>query len=249
MVPESEEAHVAIKLREMTQALEDQVRLARESKQSPFLAGKQLFLLANYAEAARSLQKVISSATSDSSEKLQSRYLYARSQEELGQDSDAVLTYRTVIQASPNSEEAKKSNRRLYVLGQVLQQRRGPGQVGAEEDGKVPGLQVHQQPEDPGRAPAQGSRRSVVTPPADEVADAAGGQGSLALEKLDKLDVGDLKGQESDKEKKAKAESAEKANAAEIGRHAQEGRADETDGDENRRRPPAAGGHFRDHRE
>lgn len=214
VVPGSEEAHVAIKLREMTQALEDQVRLARNSKQTPFLAGKQLFLLANYAEAARSLQKVISSASSDSSEKLQSRYLYARSQEELGQDSDAVLTYRTVIQSSPNSEEAKKSNRRLYVLGKFYSN---------DEDLAKSALKKMEKYQDfkfinslkTLDVPRPREPRSVVTPPADEVAAAAGGQG-LAIDKLDKLDVGDLKGQESDKERQAKADLAEKANAQKL---------------------------------
>ncbi|MEO7424902.1 MAG: TonB family protein [Fibrobacteria bacterium] len=117
LVSETEEAHVATKLRELTMGLEDRVRMAKQSSQSPFSAGKQLFLLANYTEAAKSLQKVIGSSSADSLEKIQSRYLYARSQEEMGQDSDAVLTYRSVIQSAPNSEEAKKANRRLYVLG------------------------------------------------------------------------------------------------------------------------------------
>jgi TonB family protein len=117
LVPGTEEAQVAIKLRELTQGLENQFKLARDAKLSPFEAGRQMFLLANYAEAAKSLQKILANPASDSIEKIQSRYLYGRSQEELGQDSDAVLTYRSVIQQAPNSEEAKKSNRRLYVLG------------------------------------------------------------------------------------------------------------------------------------
>ena len=117
LVPDTEEAHVAIKLKEITLGLEEQVRLAKESKQTPFRAGRQLFLLANYAEAAKRLAEVINNARADSAERLVSRYLYARSQEEMGLDSDAVVTYRTVIQQAPNSDEARKSNRRLYVLG------------------------------------------------------------------------------------------------------------------------------------
>jgi TonB family protein len=212
MVPESEEAHVAIKLREMTQALEDQVRLARDSKQSPFLAGKQLFLLANYAEAARSLQKVISSDAADSAEKLQSRYLYARSQEELGQDSDAVLTYRQVIQASPNSEEAKKANRRLYVLGKFYSNDADLAKSALKKMEKYQDFKFINSLK---TLDVARPKVAAVVTPADEVATAAGGQGT-ALEKLDKLDVGDLKSAESDKEKKAKAEMAEKANAQKL---------------------------------
>lgn len=117
LLPGTEEAHVAGKLKEMTQGLQEQVRLAKQTKQSPFQAGRQLFLLANYAEAAKSLVKVISNPMADSSERIMSRFLYARSQEEMGLDSDAVTTYRSVIQQAPNSDEARRSNRRLYVLG------------------------------------------------------------------------------------------------------------------------------------
>lgn len=118
LMPESEEARVAIKLSEITVGLQEEVRLAREAKdQTPYQSGRRLFLLANYAEAARSLQKVIADAQADEAQKMESRYLYARAQEELGQDSDAVLTYRSLIQHDPNGAYAKKANRRLYVLG------------------------------------------------------------------------------------------------------------------------------------
>ena len=118
LVPESEEARVATRLSEITFGLQEQVRLAKESKnQSPFQSGRQLFLLANYADAARSLQKVIADAKADPAQQMESRYLYARAQEELGQDSDAVLTYRSLIQSDPEGAFAKKANRRLYVLG------------------------------------------------------------------------------------------------------------------------------------
>ncbi|MDB5102522.1 MAG: hypothetical protein JWP91_211 [Fibrobacteres bacterium] len=208
LVPESEEAHVAIKLRELTQGLEDQVRLAQESKQAPFQAGRQLFLLANYTEAAKSLSKVISNPMSDSAEKLQSRYLYARSQEEMGQDSDAVLTYRTLIQSAPNSEEAKKANRRLYVLGKFYSN---------DEDLAKSALKKMEKYQDfkfinslkSLDVPKPKDTRLGTVPPTEEVAASTGSHGSMALEKLDKLDVGDLKGQEGDKEKKAKAEKAD----------------------------------------
>ncbi len=116
-VPETEESMVAGKLKELTEGLMNQFKVAQQSNQSPFAAGRQMFMLANYAEAAKNLLKVIANPKSDSMEVVQSRYLIARSQEELGQDSDAVLSYRSLIQQAPNSEEAKKSNRRLYVLG------------------------------------------------------------------------------------------------------------------------------------
>jgi TonB family protein len=118
LVPESEESRVALRLSEMTRGLQEEVRLARESKdQTPFQSGRRLFLLANYAEAAKSLRKVIEDARADEGQKLESRYLYGRAQEELGQDSDAVLTYRGLIQHDPEGQYAKKANRRLYVLG------------------------------------------------------------------------------------------------------------------------------------
>ena len=118
LLPESEEARVAVRLSEITVGLEEEVRVAREAKdQSPFIAGRRLFLLANYAEAAKSLQKVMADARADEAQKLESRYLYARAQEELGQDSDAVLAYRSIIQYDPEGAFARKANRRLYVLG------------------------------------------------------------------------------------------------------------------------------------
>jgi TonB family protein len=211
LVPESEEAQVANKLKELTQGLEDQVRLARESKQAPFQAGRQLFLLANYAEAAKSLQKVISSSTADSAEKLQSRYLYARSQEELGQDSDAVLTYRTVIQAAPNSDEAKKANRRLYVLGKFYSNDEDLAKSAMKKMEKYQDFKFINSLKSLD-VPRPAETRKTANP-TEEVATSPV---SAAMEKLDKLDVGDLKGEESDKEKKAKAEKAEKADAEKL---------------------------------
>jgi TonB family protein len=208
LVPESEEAHVAVKLRELTQGLEDQVKLAQGSKQAPFQAGRQLFLLANYTEAAKSLSKVIANPMSDSAEKLQSRYLYGRSQEEMGQDSDAVLTYRTLIQSAPNSEEAKKANRRLYVLGKFYSN---------DEDLVKSALKKMEKYQDfkfinslkSLDVPKPKETRAAAVTPTEDVATSTGEHGSTALEKLDKLDVGDLKGEEDGKEKKAKAEKAD----------------------------------------
>jgi TonB family protein len=209
LVPESEEAHVAMKLREMTQALEDQVRLARDSKQAPFAAGRQLFLLANYAEAAKSLQKVFSSPTADSAQKIQSRFLYGRSQEELGQDSDAVLTYRTLISSAPNSEEAKKANRRLYVLGKFYSNDEDLAKAALKkieqyQDFKfINSLKTLDVPRP--KPPAQPN-----PPPAEDMADASG--------KLDKLDVSDLRGLDKDKEKQEKLakEKAAKLEAEKV---------------------------------
>jgi TonB family protein len=207
-VPETEEAHVAIKLREMTQALEDQVKLARDSKQTPFAAGRQLFLLANYTEAAKSLQKVFSSSTADSAEKIQSRFLYGRSQEELGQDSDAVLTYRTLISSAPNSEEAKKANRRLYVLGKFYSNDEDLAKAALKkieqyQDFKfINSLKTLDVPRP--KPPPQAN----PTPPAEDMANASG--------KLDKLDVGDLRGQDKDKEKQEALAKAAKEKAAKL---------------------------------
>lgn len=203
LVPETEEAHVALRLRELTQGLEDQVRLAKNTKQAPFQAGKQLFLLANYAEAAKSLQQVINSATADPTEKLQSRYLYARSQEELGQDSDAVLTYRTVIQAAPNSEEAKKANRRLYVLGKFYSN---------DEDLAKSALKKMDQYQD---FKFINSLKTLDVVRPKPVAVAPEEPAAVKLEKMEKLDTVALKAEEKEKEKKEK-EKAEKAEAQKI---------------------------------
>ncbi len=206
LVPESEEASVAIKLRDLTQGLEDQVRLAKESKQAPFESGRQLFLLANYAEAAKSLQKVITNPMSDSAEKIKSRFLYARSQEELGQDSDAVLTYRTVIQAAPNSEEAKKANRRLYVLGKFYSNDEDLAKSALKKMEKyqdfkfINSLKTLEVP--------HAAETRKANSPTEEVA-AVTTPVNAAMEKLDKMDLGDLAGQKADSAKKAKAEKAD----------------------------------------
>ncbi len=208
LVPESEEAHVAMKLREMTQGLEDQVKLAQSSTAAPAQAGKQLFLLANYAEAAKSLQKAILSTTTDSAAKIQSRFLYARSQEELGQDSDAVTTYRQVIQTAPNSEEAKKANRRLYVLGKFYSN---------DEDLAKSALKKIEQYQDfkfinslkSLDVPKPAESRPKTVAPTEEVATNPTGMGTN--EKLEKLNVGDLTGSKVDSAKIANAEKMEKA--------------------------------------
>jgi TonB family protein len=215
LVPQSEEAHVALKLRDLTQGLEDQVRMAKESVLAPFQAGRQLFLLANYTEAAKRLQKVITSSTADSAEKLQSRYLYGRSQEEMGQDSDAVVTYRTVIQSAPNSEEAKKANRRLYVLGKFYSN---------DEDLAKSALKKIEQYQDfkfinslkSLDVPRPKEARAAVVSPTEEVATSTGEHGAVKLDKMDKLDVGDLRGEDKDKEKKEKADKTEKADAEKL---------------------------------
>ncbi len=201
LVPGSEEAMVALKLKEMTQALEDQVRVAQNSKQAPFQAGKQLFLLANYAEAAKSLQKVLTSAVADSSEKIQSRFLYGRSQEELGQDSDAVMTYRTVIQQAPNTDEAKKANRRLYVLGKFYSH---------DEDLAKSAMKKIEQYQDFKFINSLKSLdvpkpREVRTPNAVPAADVPGAAMDPGAVKMDRLDIADLNGAEKDKEKARKA--------------------------------------------
>jgi TonB family protein len=207
LVPQSEEAHVAARLKEMIQGLEDQVALAKSSHSTPAQAGRQLFLLANYAEAAKSLANAIANPATDSVSRIQSRYLYGRSQEELGQDSDAVLTYRQLMQTSPASEEAKKANRRLYVLGKFYSNdeelaKTALKKIEQYQDFKfinsLKSLEVPAAP--PKRAPA-----------ADVPVDPAGPAG---MEKLEKLDVGDLDGKRADSVRIKKA--AEKAVAEKI---------------------------------
>jgi TonB family protein len=208
LVPGTEESDVAAKLKALTLGLENQVRLAMDSKQAPFQAGRQMFLLANYAEAAKSLQKVLANPASDSTDRIQSRYLYARSQEELGQDSDAVTTYRSVIQAAPNSEEAKKANRRLYVLGKFYSN---------DEDLAKSALKKMEKYQDfkfinslkTLDVPKRKVDRTVQAAPAESLA-------VIGATKLEKVDTVDLKGKEkeaADKAKKAAERDAEKLSA------------------------------------
>lgn len=215
LVPGTEEAHVAQKLKELTLDLEHQVKMALEAKTSPFESGRQLFLLANYAEAAKSLQKVLASPTSDSLQKIQSRYLYARAQEELGQDSDAVLTYRTVIQQAPNSEEAKKANRRLYVLGKFYSNDADLAQSAIKKMEKyqdfkfinsLKALDV----------PKGNSLQVAAVVPTDGVTPSGGADtNSNALEKLDVMNLkGDSK--ENEKAKKAAEKAAEKFESEKV---------------------------------
>jgi TonB family protein len=209
LVPGSEEAHVAARLRELTQGLEDQVRLAKSSQSTPAQAGRQMFLLANYAEAAKSLAKAIANPGTDSTSRIQSRYLYGRSQEELGQDSDAVLTYRQLMQGAPNSEEAKKANRRLYVLGKFYSNdeelaKTALKKIEQYQDFKfINSLKALEVPEAP-------QKRA----PAVEVPANAGGPGTAGLEKLEKVDVGDLSGHKADSV--AQVKKAEKAEAEKL---------------------------------
>jgi TonB family protein len=191
----------------MTQGLEDQVALAKTSQSTPAQAGKQLFLLANYAEAAKSLAKAIANPGTDSVSRIQSRYLYARSQEELGQDSDAVLTYRQLMQSSPSSEEAKKANRRLYVLGKFYSNdeelaKSALKKIEQYQDFKfINSLKSLEVPAAPQK------RAAAIDVPANPV-------GPAGMEKLEKLDVGDLQGKKADSARVKKA--AEKAEAERI---------------------------------
>jgi TonB family protein len=204
LVPGSEEARVAAKLRELTQGLEDQVRLAKAVQSTPAQSGRQMFLLANYAEAAKSLAKAIASPSTDSASRIQSRYLYGRSQEELGQDSDAVLTYRQLMQGAPNSEEAKKANRRLYVLGKFYSNdeelaKTALKKIEQSQDFKfINSLKALEVPSAP-----QMHKSRFEVPAAVAPGPAAG------IEKLEKLDVRDLNGQKADSLRSKKAEKAE----------------------------------------
>lgn len=206
LVPGSEEAHVASKLRDLTQGLEDQVRLAQSSQSTPAQAGRQLFLLANYAEAAKSLAKAISSPSTDSATRMQSRYLYGRSQEELGQDSDAVLTYRQLMQSAPNSEEAKKANRRLYVLGKFYSN--------DEELAKTALKKIEQYQDFKFINSLKSLEVPTAAPKPVPAAEVPSNPAPAGLEKLEKLDVGDLEGKKADSARAKKA--AEKAEAEKL---------------------------------
>ncbi|HLP40130.1 MAG TPA: tetratricopeptide repeat protein, partial [Fibrobacteria bacterium] len=211
LVPGSEEARVAIRLSEITRGLQEEVRLARESKdQTPFQTGRRLFLLANYAEAARSLRKVILDPNADETRKLESRYLYARAQEELGQDSDAVLTYRSLIQQDPEGAFARKANRRLYVLGKFYSN---------DEDLAKTALKKIEQYQDfkfinnlksleMAKAP-----RAVAAPIQTDEAAAGADEAVSRMGKLDAVDVGDLRGQDKGPTGMTEKAEAEKLSA------------------------------------
>jgi tetratricopeptide (TPR) repeat protein len=205
--PDSEEARVAAKLLELTQALEDQVRLARQTPQTPFQSARALFRLANYSDAAQILQKVLSDPATGEQDKLEGRYLYARSQEEMGEDSDAVTTYRSLMQEAPNSAFAKKANRRLYVLGKYYSH---------DEDLAQTALKKIEQYQDfkfinSLKSLEVAKPKEAIAPnpnapgPVDEVPTPAehGATKLDKLDKIDKVDVGDLRGEE-----KAKREAA-----------------------------------------
>lgn len=119
LVPGSEDAHVAQKLIDILKGLQDQIREARALPQTPFSQGRQMFFLANYQEAIKILEQVVADEKTIPSEVLEGDYLIGRSQEEMGMENEAVQKYRQIIAQNPNSNTAKKANRRLYLLGKI----------------------------------------------------------------------------------------------------------------------------------
>jgi TonB family protein len=205
--PESEEARVAIRLRELTVGLQDQVRLAREERKTPLLAGRTFFRLANYPEAAKNLEKVISDPQAPPEQKIESRFLYGRTQEEMGQDSDAVLTYRSLMQQAPESPYAKKANRRLYVMGKFYSHDEDLAQTALKkieqyQDFKfINSLKSLDVPK-PREAIAPNSAIDDVPAPAEHAA-------ATKLDKVEKTDVADLRGEEKAKQAREAAGKAE----------------------------------------
>jgi tetratricopeptide (TPR) repeat protein len=206
--PESEEARVAARLLELTRGLEDQVRLAKQTPQTPFNSAKTLFRLANYSDASRILEKLLSDPSADPAQKPEGHYLYGRSQEEMGQDSNAVATYRGIMQQWPNSPFAKKSNRRLYVLGKYYSH---------DEDLAQTALKKIEQYQD---FSFINSLKSLDVPKPREaiaanphvaaVVDEVPAPPEHAAAKLENINVGDLRGEEKAKhggdERKGEAE-------------------------------------------
>ena len=211
LLPGTEEARVATRLSELTLGLQDQVRLARDTRQGPLQAGKQMFLLANYSEAMRNLRKAIDNSASDG-ERDEGRYLYGRSQEEMGQDSDAVLTYRSLIQQAPNSAFARKANRRLYVLGKFYSNDEELTKTALKKIEQYQDFKFINSLKSLEVARPRPAKRAV---PADtDDVPAFREHSSTKLEKVDPIDVADLRG--DNKAKKEDSARSVKADAQKL---------------------------------
>jgi tetratricopeptide (TPR) repeat protein len=121
LVGNTDENQVAGRMLEILKGMENELKLARLQQLGPFDQGKRLFRLGSTIEAMNLFNQVLGDTKISAMEKLDARFWFGRAQEELGQDSDAVVTYRSLIQDAPNSSSAKQANRRLYVLGKYYQ--------------------------------------------------------------------------------------------------------------------------------
>jgi TonB family protein len=121
LVSGTDENQVALRMLEIVRGMEGELRLAQQQKLSPFDQAKRLFRLGSTIEAMNLFNQILGDSKAPSGQKLEVRYWFGRAQEEMGQDSDAVATYRSVISENPSSEVARMANRRLYVLGKYYQ--------------------------------------------------------------------------------------------------------------------------------
>lgn len=121
LVKGTDENRVAMRMLEIVRGMETELKLAQKQNLSPFDQAKRLFRLGSTIDAMNLFNQVLTDPKATPGQKLEVRYWFGRAQEELGQDSDAVATYRNLIDESPASEAARMANRRLYVLGKFYQ--------------------------------------------------------------------------------------------------------------------------------
>lgn len=114
-----EDAEVARRFLEILRGFRAQVAKAKQEDLGSLATARRLFLLANYTGAMEALAAVLNRPGITAGEQWEGWYLYGRSQEEIGHDSDAVITYRNLIREAPGSAYAKKANRRLFLLGKL----------------------------------------------------------------------------------------------------------------------------------
>lgn len=121
LISSTDENRVALRMMDILKGMETELRLAHQQSLGPLEQGKRLFRLGSTIEAMNLFNQVLSDAKATASQKLEVRYWFGRAQEEMGQDSDAVATYRSIVGEAPNSNLARQANRRLYVLGKFYQ--------------------------------------------------------------------------------------------------------------------------------
>ncbi len=121
VAPGSEESETAKRFLATIQNLQQQLELAKKTRQSPLAYGRQLLQLADYTGALEQLGKALSQPELSSADRLEGRYLYARAQEEVGFDSSATAIYQELLKDHPESPFARKASRRLYLLGRVYE--------------------------------------------------------------------------------------------------------------------------------
>ncbi len=115
--PNQDDRMVAAKMIRYLEEQERQIALAKNSSLGASERAKQMFLLANYNEAIQLLQERLKAPKLSSEERAELLYYLGRSQEEMGLEGFAIEQYEKIMADYPNSDFAKKANRRMYILG------------------------------------------------------------------------------------------------------------------------------------